>query len=184
MRRRGGLNKIGILAIALIIALGAVGVTYSAWVEEIYIEGSLYTGDINASVDCNGAGTIVPAPPAGIDTSITCSPTVYPMKLQFSVTNALPGKTYTCPFKVNNEDVDPFDPFESVPIKIDKANTTLTPQEDTYTGILAGVILPTDPQIDPGLSAGGTVQITVAGDAPALQNMVYTLEVKVVRWNK
>jgi hypothetical protein len=183
MRRRGGLNKIGILAIALIIALGAVGVTYSAWVEEIYINGSLYTGDINASVECNGDGSVSPDP-YPIDTGITCSPTVYPMKLQFLVNYAVPNLTYYCSFKVNNLDDDPFDPFKSLPIKIDEDNTTLTPQgQGDYTDIKASVINP-DPQIDPGETVTSQVKIVVGPDATAGQNLVYILEVKVVRWNK
>lgn len=185
MRRRG-LNRIGILAVALILALGAMGVAYSAWVDEIYIEGSLYTGDINASVTCGGAcSEALSGIPMDVpDTSASCSPTIYPMKLSFSVTNALPDVTYACSFNINNLDVDPFDQFESLPIKID--SVTLTPQ-GTYTGITASVIdLPSDPQIDPGQSAGGTVFISVAPDAPTspTQNPAYTLEVTVVRWNE
>jgi hypothetical protein len=182
MRRRG-LNKIWILALALLVSLGAIGVTYSAWTDEIYVEGSLYTGDINASVGCNGAGSVVP-PVAGIPTGITCSSTADPMKLQFSITNALPNETYYCNFRVNNEPPDSTGPFESLPIKI--ASLTLTPQ-GTYAGITASVInLPIGTQIDSGLTAGGTVRIVVAGDAPTepLQNPVYTLEVTVVRWNE
>jgi hypothetical protein len=183
MRRRGGLNKIGILAIALIIALGAVGVTYSAWVDEIYIEGSLYTGDINASVGCNGVGSVVPDP-YPIVTGITCNPVPNEsMKLQFSVTNALPNRTYTCPFKVNNLDDDLSKSFESLPIKVDEANSTLTAQGE-YSGITASVNLTSDPQIDPGGTGTGQVQIVVGPDATAGQNLVYILEVKVVRWNK
>jgi hypothetical protein len=181
MRRRG-LNKVWVLALALLVALGAMGVTYGAWTDEIYIEGSLATGDINASVTCNGVGYVVPSTP---DTGITCASIINePMKLQFSVTNALPNLTYYCNFKINNLDLNAGDPFESLPIKID--SVSLTPQ-DTYTGITASVInLPTDPQIDPGLSAGGTVRISVASDAPTnpTQNPVYTLEVTVVRWNE
>jgi hypothetical protein len=183
LRNRRGLNKIWMLALALLIAMGAMGVTYGAWTDEIYIEGSLYTGDINASVTCNGAGSVIPSPPPGVITGITCAAiTDEPMKLQFSVTNAWPNTTYYCNFKINNLDLDIGDAFESLPIKID--SVSLTPQ-DTYTGITATVInLPADPQIDPGLSAGGTVRISVAGDAPAAQNPVYTLEVTVVRWNE
>ncbi len=185
MRRRG-LSKIWVLALALLVALGAMGVTYSAWTDEIYVSGSLYTGDINASLSCAGSctealnGVIMDVP----DTSASCSATVDPMKLQFSVTNATPNVTYACNFNVNNEPADPSSPLESLPLKID--TITLTPQ-DTYTGITATVIgLSPGTQIDPGLSVPGTVRISVAGDAPTnpLQNPVYTLEVTVKRWNQ
>jgi hypothetical protein len=179
MRRRG-LNKVWVLALVLLVALGTMGVTYSAWTDDIYIEGSLYTGDINTSVSCNGSCTMDPITEG---TTITCSPVLNePMQLQFSISDAMPGVIYYCNFKINNLDVDTLDQFESLPVKIDDA--TVTPQE-TYTGISASVInLPADPQIDPGLSAGGTVRIVVAGDAPAEQDPVFTLEVTVIRWNE
>jgi hypothetical protein len=176
MRRRG-LNKIWTLALALLIAMGAMGVAYSTWTDEIYIEGSLYTGDINASVTCNG-----PCSPDG--NYITCASVPNePMKLTFTVNNAVAGTQYSCNFLINNLNVDADIDFESLPIKID--SVTLSP--DTYPGITGSVIgLPADPQIDPGHSAGGTVLISVASGTtitPPL-NLVYTLEVTVVRWNK
>jgi len=173
MRRRG-LNKIWTLALALLIALGAMGVTYGAWTDEIYIDGSLYTGDINASVTCNG-----PCPDSAY---ITCAPVPNePMQLTFTLKDAVAGETYSCNFLINNLDVDEEVDFESLPIKRD--SVTLSP--DTYPGITASVInLPADPQIEPGHSAGGTVEIVVDSGITPPQSLVYTLEVTVKRWNK
>jgi hypothetical protein len=174
MRRRG-LNKIWVLALALLIALGAMGVTYSAWTDDIYIDGSLYTGDINASVTCNG----------GCSTGIACDDVDgEPMKLTFTLENAAAGMDYSCNFLINNLNVDPDLDFESLPFNID--GVSLTP-DDTYpAGITAAVSnLPADPQIDPGNSAGGTVTISVAAGTTLPEDpVVYTLEVTVVRWNK
>jgi hypothetical protein len=182
MRRRG-LNKIWILALALLIALGAVGVTYSAWTDDIYVTGSLGTSGINTVLSCNGTcweqiGEQV------IDvqgTSITCgNPTVDPLTLTFTVTNATPNVDYYCNFTINNNIAD------TLPIKI--VSVTLTPQETTYTGIIGTVpVKPAvDTQLDPGQSAGGTVKISVAPDAPTepQQNPVFILEVTVKRWNQ
>jgi len=49
-RNRAGLKRIGLLALALVISLGAMGVAYSAWTDEIYIDSTVYTGTLNIDV--------------------------------------------------------------------------------------------------------------------------------------
>jgi len=102
VRNRRGLNRIGILAIALIIALGAVGVTYSAWTDEVYITGYLTTSNINTALECGDC-----SPDSG-DSYIACTPATNLTKLNISVTDAQFGTDYNCEFTVINA-VNSFD---------------------------------------------------------------------------
>jgi len=49
-RNRNGLKRIGVLALALLIALGALGTAYAAWTDSVYIEGTVYTGTLDIDV--------------------------------------------------------------------------------------------------------------------------------------
>jgi hypothetical protein len=54
-RNRAGLKRIGLLALALVIALGALGVAYSAWTDDLYIDSTVYTGTLD--VDISGVSS-------------------------------------------------------------------------------------------------------------------------------
>ena len=42
------MKKIGLLALALVLALGTLGVGYAMWFEDLIIDGTVYTGDLDA----------------------------------------------------------------------------------------------------------------------------------------
>ena len=44
------MKKIGLLCLALVLALGALGVGYAAWIDTIYIEGTVNTGSVDINV--------------------------------------------------------------------------------------------------------------------------------------
>ena len=171
MRRTRGLNKIGILAMALLLALGAMGTAYGAWVDEIYIEGTLSTGDINASLACgtcweevDGIVTDVP------DTDIDCSGGS--MTLNIDVTNAQEDVDYYCPFIVSND-------TGSLPIKIESMSITdLTGVSEAIEDLTVGDV------IDPGNTATGKVHIYLTSSEQVGENLAFTLEVSVERWNE
>jgi hypothetical protein len=56
--RRAGLKKIGLLAIALVLSLGVLGVAYSAWTDELYINSTISTGTFGADI-CGVSSTYV-----------------------------------------------------------------------------------------------------------------------------
>jgi len=45
------MKKIGLLSLALVLALGALGVGYAAWTDQITIEGTVNTGSVEISVE-------------------------------------------------------------------------------------------------------------------------------------
>ncbi len=167
MRNRRGLNRIGILAMALLLALGAMGTAYGAWVDEIYIEGTLSTGDISAGLTC---GTCWEEPDTP-DTDIDC--TGGSMTLTIDVTSALEDVDYYCNFIVSNA-------AGSLPIKIKSMNLT-----GSYSGVSEAIEnLTVGDVIDPGTSATGKVHIYVTSQTDPPQNPAYTLTVSVERWNE
>ena len=48
--RRAGLKRTGLLALALVLALGALGVGYAAWTDEVYLEGAVETGTLDINI--------------------------------------------------------------------------------------------------------------------------------------
>ncbi len=60
MRRRrwSGLKKIGLLALALVIALGSLGVAYAAWNDKVYLNTTVQTGTVDADI-CGVSSTFV-----------------------------------------------------------------------------------------------------------------------------
>jgi hypothetical protein len=45
------MKKIGLLCLALVLALGALGVGYAHWIDTIYIEGTVNTGSVDINVE-------------------------------------------------------------------------------------------------------------------------------------
>jgi hypothetical protein len=48
------MKKIALLCLALVLALGAMGVGYAMWYEDLYIDGTVYTGEVYAYWDFCG----------------------------------------------------------------------------------------------------------------------------------
>jgi hypothetical protein len=178
MRNRRGLNKIWILALALLIALGAMGVTYSAWVDEIYIEGTFDTSGINTTLDC-GTCSLTGTPPDP-NTSITCDTTGEPLEVTISVSNAQTATDYYCSFTINN-------PADSLPVKIDGVTLALLNPLSPYADVSAAItVLPAPTALDPGdtTTTAGEVHISLTSSASETFDLEYTLTATVLRWNQ
>lgn len=163
MRRRGGLNKIGILAIAMIIALGAVGVSYSTWVDEISFTGTVSTGDI---IDGLGCGSC--SPDSG-DSYITCATSADEMELTISIINPQLDADYYCKFTFSNE-------ADSWPVEI-TSMTLSNPYSDS--GVSAAFDDMTDMVIAPGHKVSGLVCIHLPDTAELEETLIFTLAVEV-----
>jgi hypothetical protein len=163
MRRRGGLNKIGMLAIALIIALGAVGVAYSAWVDDIELTGTVSTGDVVDGLGCGSCS------PASGDSCITCATSANEMELTISVISPQPETDYYCDFTFSNE-------ADSWPVRIigmDLSNPYLDSGVSVAFNNLSGMV------INPGTTVPGQVHIHLADTAEIEETLIFTLAVEV-----
>jgi len=66
-RNRAGLKRIGVLALALVIALGALGVSYTAWTEDLYINSAVNTGTLDINIIGCSSTFVYKVPPDGTD---------------------------------------------------------------------------------------------------------------------
>ena len=176
MRNRRGLNKIGMLAMAMVLALGVMGTAYGAWVDEIYVEGTLSTAAVNTTLECGTCS--LTGNPTGANTSISCSDTLDPLEVEISVSNAQALTDYKCLFTVDNT------ASGTLPVKI--VSVTLAPS-GTYADVSAAItILPAPTVLDPGYTTttAGEVHISLTSAASVGLPLEYTLTAEVVRWNE
>jgi hypothetical protein len=179
VRKRRGLHKVWILALALLVALGAMGVTYGAWTDEIYVVGNLSTSGINTVLACNGDCWVEVGDVVTEDTGTSANCTkIDPLTLTITVNNALQeilvgeelqGVDYYCNFTIDNTAA------KTLPVKVQ-----ISPD---YTGVTASIEnLPEDLQIDPGETDTGTVHIYLTTSDSVGDTLTFTLTVK--RWNE
>jgi hypothetical protein len=153
MRRRG-LNRIGILAIALIIALGAVGVTYSAWVDEIYITGNLSTSSTSTSLACSTHSPEVSSCTVSSATTLTI------------ILHNAPMGDYYCYFKVNND-------ANSFPVTVSTLDFS-----GTYDYVSAAIEdLSEGEVINPGITKTGKFTISLSNDDYDEEDLTFVLTV-------
>ena len=177
MRRRG-LNRIGILAIALIVAFGVMGAAYGAWVDDIYITGSLSTSSVDASLACGTCWEEANDVETEVDgTDIDCSGGSMTLTIivydALEVDDTMKDVDYYCSFTVTNNS-------SSLPIKITDMDLS-----GSYTGVAAEIEdLTEGTVIDPGPPATGKVHIHLITDASVGEDLTFTLTVTVARWNE
>ncbi len=146
------MKKIGILVLALVMALGALGVGYAQWTQNLNVTANVNTGNFRVilqdfSPDGDSAGTTATYSIAHTDSSLT-----------INVGNVYPGYDQTFNYKVAN--------WSSIPVSV-------VPTEDT-TGVpvWATVTLVSPTGVFDPLAAGvpttqdGSVQIQITGDPP------------------
>ena len=139
---------------ALLLALGAMGTAYGAWVDEIYIEGTLSTSDINTSLSCGTHSSEVSCVVSSAKT------------LTITLSNA-PKGDYYCYFKVNNA-------VNSFPIEVKSMNIT-----NPYSGVTAVFDDLTLTVINPGGTATGKVTIPLLNNDHVAEVLTFVLTVEV-----
>jgi hypothetical protein len=64
-RRWNGLKKLGLLSLAIVLALGTLGVAYSAWTSSIYVQGTVNTGTLDIDPMASSSTFVYKVPNAG-----------------------------------------------------------------------------------------------------------------------
>jgi hypothetical protein len=144
------MKKVGMIIIALVLALGALGASYAAWAHTITVGATVNTGTASAVFD--GSLTSQTADNFGDNMCYAeAVPNADPRFLDVTVYNAYPGvKITNLPYYVKNNG--------TVPIKFD--SLTLTPTDQIT---IAGSTIPTDSLIAPdtqGTLANLTIQLS------------------------
>ncbi len=178
MRGRGGLNKIGVLALVLLLAMGAMGTAYGAWIDEIYIDGTLSTSGIYDGLTCGTCWEEVDGEVADVDdTDIDCDE-VDPITLTITISGALQNVEveevlkevdYYCEFEFSND-------VTSWPILIQSLDLSAQTTSGKYDGVMA--VIESSPEgtvIDPGDKATGTVHIYLTSAEQVGKELSFTL---------
>ena len=120
-RKRNRFSRVGMLSIALLLALCITGVGYAAWTDEVSMEGTAKSGYIE----------VVLSPGACSGPQITCSVSA-PHTLVVTLMDAPPG-TYTCGFTITNTG--------TIPVKIQNIAVSVVPAgvEVSVLGVTEGM---------------------------------------------
>lgn len=153
----------GMVCVALLMALGSMGGAYGLWSKTLNIAGTAETGMMSANVSCCDGCT---------DSEISCS-VVSNEELQFTVNNADVDVHYYCDFNIANTG--------TIPVKIQSITKSGVPGTVTVdiTGVAQG------DQIEQEGAAGDTVTGTVdvyLADITS-QPFTFTVTIEVVQWN-
>ena len=161
------MKKIGLLALALVLALGSLGVGFALWSETLYIEGTVETGTLDAEWSFEGYDD---SEIAGKDYSYAYA-YLSGDWLYVYVYNAYPCIDYYVYFDVHNIGSIP---FHICPIVCD------------FTGFPGTVeISAIEPfQVHPGDKAYGTITIHLTNDAVENDCYYFSCYLPVVQYNE
>jgi len=163
------MKKIGLLALALVLALGSLGVGYAMWYEDLFIEGTVYTGelDVEWSLDDYGDSEVPEKNVSWVEAEIIGN------YLYVDVYNAYPCIDYWVKFDVDN--------FGTIPVH-------LCPLVCTGVGAaFPGTITITNPdpfQIHPQERALGTISIHLDNTAVEGSQYSFSCLLKAVQYNE
>jgi hypothetical protein len=174
------MKKIGLLCLALVLALGSLGTAYAMWYEDLYIEGTVDTGEVYAYWDDCGCFDV-----EGKDVgTISCQiDAVDPRIMHVTVTNGYPYYYGDCEVEFCIGGTVPVH-FESIEI-IPGAGLTLASAKGVDDGQLwVSVVDGVGTQFHPGDCTAMSLKIEV--EQCAAQDAVYTFDVicKVVQYNE
>jgi len=163
------MKKIGLICLALVLALGVLGVGYGLWDKTVYIDGTVNTGEVNAIMsvgECYDDEI-----PEKDYSSISCELAADPQILLVTITDAYPCITYTCEFDITNTG--------TVPVKINAITMNgNVPGEVGVTEIAVG------DQIDPQDSAYGALTVHLSNDAEEKSTYTFKVAIWLVQWNE
>ena len=165
------MKKIGLLCLALVLALGALGVGYGLWDKTVYIEGTVYTGEVDAIMSVGDCWDT--EPPEKDVSSIECY--LDPVDNQIlivTIYNAYPSIDYYCNFDITNAG--------TVPIIVEDYTVTSTLPAETTLEVPDFV----STQIEPKESVYGQLHVHLANDAAELTPYTFEVAFWLVQWNE
>lgn len=173
------MKRIGLIALALVLSLGLLGVGLAQWTETLDISGSVATGELDAeftSCSCSDSDEDMPnggevscvlsdgddtEPASQIDDDTDVA--------TITIDNAYPGYWAECTLTIHNNG--------SIPAKINLVTIDNSNDEITVT-------LPTDPAsttIDPSKTVNLVIKVLVNGNAEELATYTFDVTVDVVQ---
>ena len=164
------MKKIGLLCLALVLALGALGVGYGLWDKTVYIAGTVNTGEVDAIMS---VGNCYDDEIEGKDySSISCVLAADPQILLVTITDAYPCITYTCNFDITNTG--------TVPVIVN--GYTVTSNLPAGATLVVPDFVGT--QIEPKESVYGMLHVHLDNDAEELTTYTFEVAIWLVQWNE
>ena len=201
------MKKIGLLCLALVLALGALGVGFAAWSETLIINGTVNTGTVDAKFTkavSNDAGTQLDPDVQGTwaldgagdlvwtgtrydkDVASTSVSGEGTKTLTITIDNAYPCYWGSVGFTIDN--------MGTIPLKVDtvvieKTGPAGDPDANGLTVVPTGALIDTlhtliEPMGDPGDEVVGDIHFHL--DDTAVENAIYevTVTITVTQWNE
>lgn len=162
------MKKIGLICLALVLALGTIGVGFATWIDVLYIEGTVNTGTVDVELS---EGVASDDEVKDWVSGITC--TVTGDTLFVTVTNAYPCITYSNTFDVHM--------LGSVPV--------ILSQSIDLTGVPAGAVISVTGidgvQLDyPSDEAWGLITVHIDNIVPQSSSFSFTVTITATQYNK
>jgi len=165
------MKKIGLICLALVLALGALGVGFAMWDKTLYIDGTVNTGEVNAiftTASCTEDPEV-----EGKDVG-SCSLTgIGEQTLNITVTNGYPCYGVTVNFTIDN--------VGTIPVKIQSFKVT-NPDPTAVTVTWVSPAIGT--QIEPQGDVPGSIYIHVEQEADELATYTFSAKILLVQWNE
>jgi hypothetical protein len=168
------MKKIGLLALALVLALGSLGIGFALWSETLYIEGTVNTGTLDAEWSFDGYG----------DSEIAEKDYSYMWYdidgnyLYVYIVNAYPCIDYWANFDVTNTGTIPFHVCDIV------CETCGFPGTVEISAIENPSRPSTPYQVHSGESAYGTITVHLTNDAVENSTYYFSCYLPVVQYNE
>jgi hypothetical protein len=173
------MKKIGILCLALVLALGSLGVGYAMWYEDLYIEGTVDTGEVYAYWDLCGCFDIEDKDVGTTSCQIDASD---PRILYVTVTNGYPCYFGDCEVEFCIGGTVPvfFESIEIIPDNFTLASANGANDGELWVDLVDGVGM----QMHPGDCTALSFKVHV--EQCAAQGATYTFSIicKVVQYNE
>ncbi len=164
------MKKVGLLGLALVLCLAVVGIGYASWTKDLFVNGTVATGVVDA-VWVEGQAWD-DEPPEKDVSSITCAVDPQdPQILHVTVVNAYPCINYYNEVEIAN--------IGTIPIQVTGIVCQLP--EECCTVAIDTPQLPV--QIHPGESLPVTIRLHLEQCAPQGQTLAMSAVVHTVQWN-
>lgn len=170
------MRKIGLLLLALIIALGCSGVAYASWNNTLQASGTVNTGSFEQGfIACSTndpPGTIDPGKPQDVASTVAqlaCPENGGWRKVLVTITNAYPCYYSEVYFTLKNHG--------TTPARI--ASITITNPPELTVAVIEDLV---DVVLKPCATINGTVSVHVEQIATPGTTYTFTIEIKLVLW--
>ena len=168
------MKKIGLICLALVLALGALGVGAALWMGVLFIHGEVNTGNVDAVWSIEGVHDDEAKDFSSIEAVL-----IDPWFMQITITNAYPSVTYTVDWNIECTGSVPIH-FEvpmimwELPPPLPEEPPPLFPGEITFTNV-DGTPIDWSVQLHPGETIFGKLTVHLNNDAK--QNFMYMFDI-------